>query len=160
MGESGTSHDLCHSDALHTLAPDCSGGFGEDAGASVPCGCRRTASISRGLHEWTLAIILRSGQLLSGCRHTPSCTLRGPTCVDMTDIIQPPMDRRRFSPDEEVAPRAWAGLAVVATALFVTPSTRWCSTSPSAPSVATSPTSAQPRCRGSFPAYTIVLGRG
>src|SRR5438128_74031 len=29
------------------------------------------------------------------------------------------MDRRRFSPDEEVAPRAWAGLAVVAAALFV-----------------------------------------
>src|SRR5258705_2301598 len=33
VGESGTSHDLCHSDALHTLASDCSGGFGEDAGA-------------------------------------------------------------------------------------------------------------------------------
>src|SRR6476619_1275946 len=30
------------------------------------------------------------------------------------------MDRRRFSPDEEVAPRAWAGLAVVAAALLVT----------------------------------------
>src|SRR2546430_17657991 len=29
------------------------------------------------------------------------------------------MDRRRFPPDEEVAPRAWAGLAVVAAALFV-----------------------------------------
>src|SRR2546425_2408233 len=29
------------------------------------------------------------------------------------------MDRRGFSPDEEVAPRAWAGLAVVAAALFV-----------------------------------------
>src|SRR5262249_52514834 len=29
------------------------------------------------------------------------------------------MDRRRFSPDDEVAPRAWAGLAVVAAALFV-----------------------------------------
>src|SRR5260370_16138564 len=29
------------------------------------------------------------------------------------------MVRRRFSPDEEVAPRAWAGLAVVAAALFV-----------------------------------------
>src|SRR5256886_9880027 len=29
------------------------------------------------------------------------------------------MDRRRFSPDEEVAPRAWAGLAVVAAAMFV-----------------------------------------
>src|SRR2546429_4007771 len=29
------------------------------------------------------------------------------------------MDRRWFSPDEEVAPRAWAGLAVVAAALFV-----------------------------------------
>jgi EmrB/QacA subfamily drug resistance transporter len=29
------------------------------------------------------------------------------------------MDRRRLSPDEEVAPRAWAGLAVVAAALFV-----------------------------------------
>src|SRR5258708_33508798 len=29
------------------------------------------------------------------------------------------MERRRFSPDEEVAPRAWAGLAVVAAALFV-----------------------------------------
>src|SRR5215813_11092800 len=29
------------------------------------------------------------------------------------------MDRRRFSPDEEVAPRAWAGLAVVAAGLFV-----------------------------------------
>src|SRR2546428_8893286 len=29
------------------------------------------------------------------------------------------MNRRRFSPDEEVAPRAWAGLAVVAAALFV-----------------------------------------
>src|SRR2546422_7822565 len=29
------------------------------------------------------------------------------------------MNRRRFPPDEEVAPRAWAGLAVVAAALFV-----------------------------------------
>src|SRR5258708_21691787 len=29
------------------------------------------------------------------------------------------MNRRRLSPDEEVAPRAWAGLAVVAAALFV-----------------------------------------
>src|SRR2546427_6910248 len=29
------------------------------------------------------------------------------------------VDRRRFPPDEEVAPRAWAGLAVVAAALFV-----------------------------------------
>src|SRR5438552_18401740 len=29
------------------------------------------------------------------------------------------MDRRWFPPDEEVAPRAWAGLAVVAAALFV-----------------------------------------
>src|SRR2546426_6914030 len=29
------------------------------------------------------------------------------------------MHRRRFPPDEEVAPRAWAGLAVVAAALFV-----------------------------------------
>src|SRR5262249_57706434 len=29
------------------------------------------------------------------------------------------MDRRRFSPDDEVAPRAWAGLAVVAAGLFV-----------------------------------------
>src|SRR3989442_7544755 len=29
------------------------------------------------------------------------------------------MDRCRFPPDEEVAPRAWAGLAVVAAALFV-----------------------------------------
>src|SRR2546425_8676687 len=29
------------------------------------------------------------------------------------------MDRRRFPPDEEVAPRAWAGLAVVAAAMFV-----------------------------------------
>ena len=29
------------------------------------------------------------------------------------------MDRRRFSPDDEVAPRAWAGLAVVAAALLV-----------------------------------------
>src|SRR5260370_21919062 len=29
------------------------------------------------------------------------------------------MDRRRLAPDEEVAPRAWAGLAVVAAALFV-----------------------------------------
>src|SRR5256885_16617420 len=29
------------------------------------------------------------------------------------------MDRRRFPPDEEVGPRAWAGLAVVAGALFV-----------------------------------------
>src|SRR5258707_10674000 len=29
------------------------------------------------------------------------------------------MDRRRFPPDEEVAPRAWAGLAVVAAAAFV-----------------------------------------
>src|SRR5258706_8887005 len=29
------------------------------------------------------------------------------------------MVRRRFSPDEEVPPRAWAGLAVVAAALFV-----------------------------------------
>src|SRR5215467_4491427 len=29
------------------------------------------------------------------------------------------MNRRRFSPDDEVAPRAWAGLAVVAAALFV-----------------------------------------
>ena len=29
------------------------------------------------------------------------------------------MDRRRFPPDAEVAPRAWAGLAVVAAALFV-----------------------------------------
>src|SRR5258705_10953672 len=29
------------------------------------------------------------------------------------------MQRRLFSPDEEVAPRAWAGLAVVAAALFV-----------------------------------------
>src|SRR5215468_6938941 len=29
------------------------------------------------------------------------------------------MDRRRVSPDEEVVPRAWAGLAVVAAALFV-----------------------------------------
>src|SRR5256886_13077814 len=31
------------------------------------------------------------------------------------------MDRRRFPPDEEVAPGAWAGLAVVAAALFVAP---------------------------------------
>src|SRR2546430_9094645 len=31
------------------------------------------------------------------------------------------MDRRRFPPDEEVAPRAWGGLAVVAAALFVAP---------------------------------------
>jgi Cu/Ag efflux pump CusA len=29
------------------------------------------------------------------------------------------MDRRRVSPDKEVAPRAWAGLAVVAAASFV-----------------------------------------
>src|SRR2546425_5336090 len=29
------------------------------------------------------------------------------------------MDRRRLAPDEEVAPRAWAGLAVVAAAMFV-----------------------------------------
>ena len=29
------------------------------------------------------------------------------------------MDRRRFAPADEVAPRAWAGLAVVAAALFV-----------------------------------------
>src|SRR2546429_8280383 len=29
------------------------------------------------------------------------------------------MDRRRVPPDEEVAPRAWAGLAVVAAAMFV-----------------------------------------
>src|SRR5258706_7809183 len=29
------------------------------------------------------------------------------------------MQRHLFSPDEEVAPRAWAGLAVVAAALFV-----------------------------------------
>src|SRR5256886_8617299 len=29
------------------------------------------------------------------------------------------MDRCRFPPDEEVAPRAWAGLAVVAAAMFV-----------------------------------------
>ena len=29
------------------------------------------------------------------------------------------MDRRRFYSDDEVAPRAWAGLAVVAAALFV-----------------------------------------
>src|SRR5215475_4531364 len=29
------------------------------------------------------------------------------------------MDRRRFPPDDEVAPRAWAGLAVVAAASFV-----------------------------------------
>ena len=29
------------------------------------------------------------------------------------------MDRRRLSPDDEIAPRAWAGLAVVAAALFV-----------------------------------------
>src|SRR5215468_1376683 len=33
VGESGTSHHLRYSDALCTLAPDCSGGFGEDAGA-------------------------------------------------------------------------------------------------------------------------------
>src|SRR5262249_60530182 len=32
-GESGTSHHLRHADALCTLAPDCRGGFGEDAGA-------------------------------------------------------------------------------------------------------------------------------
>src|SRR5437762_10086203 len=29
------------------------------------------------------------------------------------------MDRRRFSPDEEVAPRSWAALAVVAASFFV-----------------------------------------
>src|SRR5713101_5047788 len=29
------------------------------------------------------------------------------------------MGRRRLAPDEEVAPRAWAGLAVVAAAMFV-----------------------------------------
>src|SRR5262245_368148 len=33
VGESGTSHYLRHSDALCPLASDCSGGFGEDAGA-------------------------------------------------------------------------------------------------------------------------------
>src|SRR5262249_43395905 len=33
VGRSGPSHPLRHSDALCTLAPDCSGGFGEDAGA-------------------------------------------------------------------------------------------------------------------------------
>src|SRR5215469_18849735 len=33
VGESGTSHHLRHSDALCTLALDCSGGFGQDAGA-------------------------------------------------------------------------------------------------------------------------------
>jgi hypothetical protein len=42
-----------------------------------------------------------------------------PTCVDMMIIIQPPHGSSPFSPDEEVAPRAWAGLAVVAAASFV-----------------------------------------
>jgi hypothetical protein len=37
----------------------------------------------------------------------------------MMIIIQPPHGSSPFSPDEEVAPRAWAGLAVVAAASFV-----------------------------------------
>src|SRR6266481_5385640 len=39
-------------------------------------------------------------------------------------------------------------------------STRWCSTSPSAPSVVTSPTSVQPRCHGSFPVTRSSSRRG
>src|SRR5215813_6661727 len=89
VGESGTSHHLRHSDALCTLAPDCSGGFGEDAGA---CSLLVVVVVPHRFPElFTMDVSDNTTirQLWSACRYTLAHFAGDSTCIDMMDIIQP-----------------------------------------------------------------------
>src|SRR4029450_4814249 len=90
VGESGTSHHLRHSDALCTLAPDCSGGFGEDAGA---CSLLVVVVVPHRFPEVFPTDVSDNttiSQLWPGCRYILAPFVWDPACVDMILIIQRP----------------------------------------------------------------------
>src|SRR5262249_57674271 len=135
VGESGTSHPLRHSDALCTLAPDRSGGFGEDAGA---CSLLVVVVVPHRFPEVFTTDASDNttiSQLWSACRYTLAHFAGDSTCIDMMDIIQPnapwivagslPMTRSR--------PESGRGWRSSPLPCSFRPSTRLCPTSPSPP---------------------------